>query len=613
VNKKSNGEIEKISSILKIEKKFCVSIIQQTGLTPAAVIKAIEESDFTKEEISRFFDMVNTGSFNSFLFLITKLKTSVTNMKKVIYYFASCNMLKEILTIYCGVANLINEDKAMLLPILRPLMRRFDKKMGASIDCKNPENMNILKFYNNTIINLLRFKADKMLFDEKINGIDYKKKVLNLAYMRLFLEIAEASKEEYYILSYDELEIISSSQTSEYIPVFEDFELYDKLIFDRIVDLVLNYNQYNKFEISELMEYFLPRDVIVKLYYNKEKEEENSVNKKIESSACVQPEIENTNISYIELSSLIKDKIIGQDNAVNKIIQRLKTADYNVLKESGAKAVFLLMGPTGVGKTEIVKIISNNLKINNKEKLIRIDMSEYKEPHAVSKILGAPPGYIGYNSDEKNNVFDKVKENPNAIILLDEIEKAHPAILDIFLHIFDEGKAKNNKQEIVDFSNNIIFMTSNIGVKEANKNKMGFNNQNTNDKLDEDVKTYKKELENYARLEFINRIDEIVIFNKLNKDQIKTIINNQVANMIKRIKDKKQIDIKLELSDPSLEYLVSKMDFDKFGAREVRRVIETTILNELINYSIENSLKECTLNMDYNNGIKFNYQKVIKQ
>lgn len=277
-------------------------------------------------------------------------------------------------------------------------------------------------------------------------------------------------------------------------------------------------------------------------------------------------EIENDNIKIIkQLEKNLKDNIIGQDNAIDSLIRITKKIKlgYNNNKVKS----YLFVGPTGVGKTKLAKIYAKEL--TNDTNLIRLDMSEYSDTMSINKLLGSAPGYVGYQ--DNNTIFDKVRNNPNAVILLDEIDKAHPQIINLFYQILDEGTTTDSKGNIINFNNNIIIMTSNIGFEET---KVGFNNtENINI-----ITNLKKEF----TPSFINRIDNIIIFNKLTNKDITTIIKNKLT--------------KLQNKYPNFKYdnniireIIKESKYEEFGARQIDKIIENKIENNIIDKIIDNN------------------------
>ena len=264
-----------------------------------------------------------------------------------------------------------------------------------------------------------------------------------------------------------------------------------------------------------------------------------------------------------DFTSILNKKVIGQEHAVNELYKAIKLlrCGYN---ETNKPYSFLFVGPSGVGKTLLAKEFTKLCYgIDN---YIRLDMSEYKEEYSISKVIGAPPGYVGYN--DNNSIFERVKDKPYSVILLDEIEQASKSVLSLFLQILDEGKAKDSKGNIVRFDNTIIIMTSNIGV---NKNLIGFINNN-DDKISDELKSY-------FGIPFLNRIDKVIYFNKLNKDNILDIINNKIKSLKKKYKD---MGVNIKISKDVVLSLVDLVNYDLYGARRVDKVVEEKIESYII-------------------------------
>lgn len=274
-------------------------------------------------------------------------------------------------------------------------------------------------------------------------------------------------------------------------------------------------------------------------------------------------EMNNNNLKNIDnFERKLKSTIIGQDDAITKLINTTKKIKLG-LKEDNKPSSYLFVGPTGVGKTELVKLYTEYFF--GKENLIRLDMSEYGESHSTSKIIGSAPGYVGY-SDNKN-VLESVRNKPYSVILLDEIEKAHPKVINLFLQILDEGFITDSKGNKIRFDNTIIIMTSNIG---CNKNTVGFNK--STDNIISDLKAV-------LSVEFINRIDNIITFNRLSKNNMIKIVNNS----LKKIKEKyKNKGINISITSDVINNIISKCNYVELGARQVNKVIKDTIENIIV-------------------------------
>ena len=278
----------------------------------------------------------------------------------------------------------------------------------------------------------------------------------------------------------------------------------------------------------------------------------------------------------LNLETNLHKRIIGQDEAVNSVARAIRRNRAG-LKSTKRPPSFIFVGPTGVGKTELAKSLAYEM-FGNEDSIIRIDMSEYMESHSTSKLIGAPPGYVGY--DDAGQLTDKVKRKPYSIILLDEIEKAHPDVFNILLQVLDDGKLTDSQGNSVSFSNTIIIMTSNAGSN-VNNNSIGFGNETINkDKLMDRLKEY-------FRPEFLNRVDEIISFDALNKEQLLKIVDLMLKDTSKALQDK---DISMEISASAKNYLLEKGTDIKFGARPLRRAIQRYIEDELSEMILRNEL-----------------------
>ena len=280
----------------------------------------------------------------------------------------------------------------------------------------------------------------------------------------------------------------------------------------------------------------------------------------------------------LNLETNLHKRIIGQDEAVSSVSRAIRRNRAG-LKSTKRPPSFIFVGPTGVGKTELAKSLAYEM-FGSEDSIIRIDMSEYMESHSTSKLIGSPPGYIGY--DDAGQLTDKVKRKPYSIILLDEIEKAHPDVFNILLQVLDDGKLTDSQGNSVSFSNTIIIMTSNAGSN-TNTNSIGFGQTTFNkgkvmDKLKE-----------VFRPEFLNRVDEIIGFDTLTKEQLLQIIDLMLNDTRKALNEK---DIKMEVTQRTKEYLLEKGTDIKFGARPLRRAIQRYIEDELSEMILKNELKD---------------------
>ncbi len=276
------------------------------------------------------------------------------------------------------------------------------------------------------------------------------------------------------------------------------------------------------------------------------------------------------------LEARLKEHLIGQDEAVDLVSAAIKRSRVQLSLQK-RPASFIFVGPTGVGKTELVKRLSMEL-FDTPETMIRFDMSEFMEKHSVSRLIGSPPGYVGY--DEAGQLTEKVRRKPYSIILFDEIEKAHPDVMNILLQILDEGKTNDAHGRSVSFANTVIIMTSNAG-SDRKANALGFGK----DKGEVKKETAIKALNEFLRPEFIGRVDEIVVFNELNEENYEKIAGLMLSELGDSLKDR---GIELEYSDGVTELLVSKMSGDVRGARDLRNVIRRNVEDKISSYIVDN-------------------------
>ena len=297
--------------------------------------------------------------------------------------------------------------------------------------------------------------------------------------------------------------------------------------------------------------------------------------------------LQNESDKLINLESELRSHIIGQDEAISIVSQCIKRARLGIKNPHQPMGTFLFIGPSGVGKTELCLCLSEIL-FNSRASLIRFDMSEYMEKHSVSKLIGAPPGYIGYG--EGGLLTEKVRRNPYSIILFDEIEKAHPEIFSIMLQIFEDGALTDSQGRRINFRECLIIMTSNLGTRSDNEqNTLGFfSNENENSRTQERKKRIKKALDMTFKPEFLNRIDEIVIFNPLTKEKTETICEKMLLDFSERILS---LGIEMEFEKEVIEKIVSIAFDSNSGARnlrrEIRRLLENPLSNKLLQGEIQ--------------------------
>ena len=283
----------------------------------------------------------------------------------------------------------------------------------------------------------------------------------------------------------------------------------------------------------------------------------------------------------LQMEEYLKQYIVGQDHAIQKVCDCIRRARTGLVDQNRPLGVFLFLGPTGVGKTELAKRLAEFL-FNDQKYLIRIDMSEYMEKHSVARLIGAPPGYVGY--EEGGQLTEAVRRKPYSVILFDEVEKAHPEVFNVLLQVFDDGRLTDGKGHTVDFKNTVIIMTSNIATdvitKLETKEKMSY----------EQIYQYVfDELKKFFKIEFLNRIDEIIVFNKLSLKEIVKIVEIQLKDVQDKLKDR---DIEVEFTKEVKEFL-AKTGFDiTFGARPLKRVIQQKVYNLIAKEILEGKIKE---------------------
>ncbi|CAM6114861.1 unnamed protein product [Calypogeia fissa] len=288
----------------------------------------------------------------------------------------------------------------------------------------------------------------------------------------------------------------------------------------------------------------------------------------------------------LHLDVELHKRVIGQDQAVQSVAEAIQRSRAGLSDPNRPIASFMFMGPTGVGKTELAKALAVYL-FNTEEALVRIDMSEYMEKHAVSRLIGAPPGYVGY--EEGGQLTESVRRRPYAVLLFDEIEKAHSDVFNIFLQILDDGRVTDSQGRRVSFTNTIIIMTSNVGSQYV-LNSLDSNGSSSKEAVYESIKTRVMEAARMTfRPEFMNRIDEYIVFQPLDRDQISSIVKLQLERVQKRLTDKK---LTLKVSDSAIQLLAS-MGYDpNYGARPVKRVIQQSVENELAKGILRGEFKE---------------------
>ena len=285
-------------------------------------------------------------------------------------------------------------------------------------------------------------------------------------------------------------------------------------------------------------------------------------------------EKETSNLAHLENN--MKQDVYGQDEAIENIVDKILVAQAGLKAEDKPIGSFIFMGPTGTGKTETAKSLAEQLGVN----LVRFDMSEYQEKHSIAKLIGSPPGYVGFD-DDAGQLITRLQENPNCVLLLDEIEKAHPDVSQILLQLMDNGKVTGSNSKEADARNCVLILTTNLGASDAEKNLIGFNDEF---ELEYEDKALKK----FFAPEFRNRLDATIIFKKLSKEVMLKIVGKFLVELKNMVKDK---GVKIDISSEALDYLVEKGFDPKMGARPLARVIDNEIKRPLSRELLFGNLK----------------------
>ena len=287
-----------------------------------------------------------------------------------------------------------------------------------------------------------------------------------------------------------------------------------------------------------------------------------------------------------QMDNVLNGKVIGQEEAVKKVVRAIQRNRAGLKDPKKPIGTFIFLGSTGVGKTELAKVMAREL-FDSDDALIRIDMSEYMEKFAVSRLVGAPPGYVGY--DEGGQLTEAVRRRPYSVVLLDEVEKAHPDVFNTLLQVLDDGRLTDNKGRVVNFKNTIIIMTSNLGSHIIQENFEKINESN----LTEIVEKTKEEvfdlLKQTLRPEFLNRIDETVLFQPLNYNEIGKIVQFQLRGINKMLESR---NIILTATQEAIDFILKKGYDPAFGARPLKRVVQQEVLNKLSKEILAGNIKE---------------------
>ncbi len=288
-----------------------------------------------------------------------------------------------------------------------------------------------------------------------------------------------------------------------------------------------------------------------------------------------------------KMEAELHKRVVGQEDAIKRVADVIRRNRAGISDPNRPIGSFIFLGPTGVGKTELTKALAQFM-FNDDRALIRVDMSEYMERHSVSKLIGSPPGYIGH--DESGQLTESVRHRPYAVILFDEVEKAHPEVFNMLLQLLDEGRLTDGKGRVVNFKNTIIILTSNIGSQFVEKmESIGFSNASEKENYSDMKEKIMGAMKDHFRPEFINRLDEVIVFDLLSEKSIKEIVDLRVKVVRDRLAVK---DISLEISDDALSYLAKEGYNPHYGARPLNRLIQNKILNPVASYIISNGVKK---------------------
>ena len=284
----------------------------------------------------------------------------------------------------------------------------------------------------------------------------------------------------------------------------------------------------------------------------------------------------------IKMEERLHHRVIGQDEAISSVANAIRRARAGLQDPNRPLGSFLFLGPTGVGKTELARALAEFL-FDDEHSMIRIDMSEYQEKHTVSRLIGAPPGYVGY--DEAGQLTEAVRRRPYAVVLFDEIEKAHPDVLNVLLQLLDDGRLTDGKGRTIDFKNTVVIMTSNLGsqfIAEHASEPSGT--------LDEGIRRQVLDvLRAHFRPEFLNRIDDVIFFHSLSREHLKRIVDIQITALVARLEERK---IHVRLSDAAKEELVKEGYDPTYGARPLKRTIQRRVLDPLALRVLEGAFGE---------------------
>ncbi|MBS1939792.1 MAG: AAA family ATPase, partial [Bacteroidetes bacterium] len=289
-----------------------------------------------------------------------------------------------------------------------------------------------------------------------------------------------------------------------------------------------------------------------------------------------------------KLEDELHKRVVGQDEAVRAVADAVRRSRAGMGDEKRPIGSFIFLGTTGVGKTELAKALSEVL-FNDEHAMTRIDMSEYQERHSTSRLVGAPPGYVGY--DEGGQLTEAVRRKPYSVVLLDEIEKAHPDVWNVLLQVLDDGRLTDNKGRVVNFKNTIIIMTSNIGSDIIQENYEKIDDRNHDEVLRKTRDQVMELLRKSVRPEFLNRIDEVIMFEPLSRKDVREIVKIQLDALMKKLAER---DMLLTPSEELVDHIAHTGYDPQFGARPIKRMIQKELLNELSRWIIEGKVQPNT-------------------
>lgn len=292
----------------------------------------------------------------------------------------------------------------------------------------------------------------------------------------------------------------------------------------------------------------------------------------------------------LNMEKVLHERVIGQDEAVSAISKAIRRGRVGLKDPKRPVGSFIFLGPTGVGKTELCKALAQAM-FGDENAMLRLDMSEYMEKHTVSKLIGSPPGYVGF--EEGGQLTEKVRRKPYSVVLFDEIEKAHPDVFNMLLQILEDGRLTDSQGRTVDFKNTVIIMTSNVGARMITEKQKALGFKNDEEEKEQDSKDIKElvmgELRNVFRPEFLNRVDDIIVFNKLTQNEIKQIATKMLDTLAKRLE---KLDVRITFTDEAVTAIADKGFDENYGARPLRRAIQSEIEDALSEKMLEGSIKE---------------------